>query len=81
MHCTIEGTHLGEWRGIPPTGKHAIWTATAFRRVRDGKIVQGFDSWNWLSVVEQLGGTVTIEGAAMELHSAPAQRPRLAGTE
>src|SRR5215212_8289201 len=40
MHCTIEGTHLGEWRGIAPTGKHATWTATAFRRVRDGKIVQ-----------------------------------------
>ena len=21
MHCTVDGTHLGEWRGIPPTRK------------------------------------------------------------
>jgi predicted ester cyclase len=58
MHCTIEGTHLGEWRGIPPTGKHATWTATAFRRVRDGKLVEGFATWDWLGVLEQLGATI-----------------------
>lgn len=57
MHCTIEGTHLGEWRGIPPTGKHATWTATAFRQVRDGKIVRGYATWGWLSVMQQLGVT------------------------
>jgi steroid delta-isomerase-like uncharacterized protein len=59
MHCTIEGTHLGEWRGIPATGKHATWTATAFRRVRDGKIVQGYASWDWLGMLHQIGATVT----------------------
>jgi predicted ester cyclase len=68
MHCTIEGTHLGEWRGIPPTGKHATWTATAFRRVRDGKIVQGYASWDWLSVLHQIGATVTLPPA----HAGPA---------
>jgi predicted ester cyclase len=59
MHCTIAGTHLGEWRGIPPTGKHATWTATAFRRVRDGKVIQGYATWDWLAVLQQLGATVT----------------------
>jgi predicted ester cyclase len=66
VHCTIDGTHLGEWRGIPPTGKHATWTLTMFRRVRDGKLVQGYISWDWLSVVRQIGASITLpspEGA------------------
>jgi predicted ester cyclase len=59
VHCTIDGTHLGEWRGIPPTGKHVTWKLTALRRVRDGKIVQGYAIFDWLSVVEQIGATIT----------------------
>jgi predicted ester cyclase len=64
VHCTIEGTHLGEWRGIPPTGKHATWTLTAFRRVRGGKLVQGHNSWDWLKALEQIGATVTLPSPA-----------------
>ena len=59
-HCRIGGTHLGEWRGIPPTGKHATWRATTFRRVRDGKVVQGYITMDLLSVLEQIGATVTV---------------------
>jgi len=66
MHCTIEGTHLGEWRGIPPTGKHATWRATAFRRVSDGKMVQGYATFDWLGVLEQIGATVTPPSSAPE---------------
>src|SRR3954453_6379347 len=28
LHFTLEATHLGEWRGIPPTGKRVTWNAT-----------------------------------------------------
>ena len=41
-----------------PTGKHATWTSTFFRRVRDGQVVQGYITLDWLSVLEQLGATV-----------------------
>ena len=58
MHCTVEGTHLGEWRGIPPTGKHATWQVTAFRRVHDAKVVEGHATWDWLSVMQQIGVTL-----------------------
>jgi predicted ester cyclase len=58
VHSTVEGTHLGEWRGIAPTGKHATWTATTWRRVRGGKVVQGYTNFDWLSVLEQIGATV-----------------------
>ena len=65
-HCRVEGTHLGEWRGIPPTGKHATWRATTFRRVRDGKVVQGYITMDVLSVLEQIGATVTHPPPAPE---------------
>jgi predicted ester cyclase len=58
LHCVLDGTHLGAWRGIPPTGKHTIWTCTAFRRVGDGKLVEGYATFDWPGVMQQLGVTV-----------------------
>jgi predicted ester cyclase len=52
---TWRGTHLGPWRGIAPTGKRVEWRATCFRRVVDGKVVEGWGTYDWLSVLEQLG--------------------------
>ena len=81
VHATLRGTHLGEFRGAPPTGRSATWTATAFRRVRDGQLVEGFATWDWLSALEQLGATVTLGGTAVEPRTAPVSRPRAAPTE
>ena len=57
--CTWRGTHRGAFRGIAPTGKRVEWRATAFRRVVDGKVVEGWGTYDWLGVLEQLGATVT----------------------
>ncbi len=56
---TWRGTHRGVLRGIAPTGKRVEWRATAFRRVVDGKVVEGWGTYDWLGVLEQLGATVT----------------------
>jgi steroid delta-isomerase-like uncharacterized protein len=56
---TWRGTHLGEWRGIPATGKTVEWRATCFRRVVDGVVVEGWGTYDWLGVYQQLGATVT----------------------
>ena len=81
LHAAVQGMHLGEFRGVAAAGEQATWTATGFRRVRDGKLVEGFASWDWLSALEQLGATVTVWGAVVEPRNAPAQRPRSAGAE
>jgi predicted ester cyclase len=52
-------THLGEWRGIPPTAKRVEWLATCYPRVRDSKLVEGWGTYDWLGVLEQLGAPVT----------------------
>lgn len=35
-----EGSHLGEWLGIPPSGKKLIFTGVNIDRVQDGKITE-----------------------------------------
>jgi steroid delta-isomerase-like uncharacterized protein len=58
-HSVWSGTHLGTFRGIPQTGKRVEWQATCYRRVRDGKVVEGWGTYDWLGVLEQLGASVT----------------------
>jgi hypothetical protein len=51
----------------------------AFRRVRDGKLVDGFSSWDWLGLLEQLGATLTVGADVLERRDPPPSRPRGAG--
>ena len=53
------GTQLGTFRGIPATGKRVEWQATCYRRVKDGKVVEGWGTYDWLGVLEQLGASMT----------------------
>jgi predicted ester cyclase len=48
--------------GIAPTGKRVEWHATAFRRVVDGRVVEGWGTDDWLSVLEQLGVPIPQAG-------------------
>jgi predicted ester cyclase len=37
---TLEGTHQGEFLGVPPTGKRVAFSVIDVSRFRDGKIVE-----------------------------------------
>ncbi len=37
---TAEGTHLGDWLGMAPTGKAMVFTGVNLNRVVDGRIVE-----------------------------------------
>lgn len=37
----LSGTHLGPFRGYPPSGRHATWDEVGFFTVAGGKIVAG----------------------------------------
>ena len=51
----ITGTHLGEWQGIAPTGKRFTITGMVMRRITRGRIVERWDSLDWMGVYQQLG--------------------------
>ncbi len=52
---TAEGTHLGEFQGIPPTGKHGTFTGIDIDRVVDGKVVECWTNTDDLGLMQQLG--------------------------
>ncbi len=56
------GRQIGEWMGIPPTGKTSTGSGIGFMRVSGGKVVEFSALWNDLNRVQQLGGKV-VPGA------------------
>ena len=55
LHCTVTGTHRGHALGIAPTNKAVKMTGMAMARVRDGKLAEGWNSFDFLSLYQQLG--------------------------
>jgi len=51
----ITGTHLGEWRGIPPTGKRFTISGMVMRRIAGGKILERWDNLDMLGFFQQIG--------------------------
>jgi predicted ester cyclase len=51
---TIRGTHLGEFRGIAPTGEEMdIAGMAVFRFSSEGKVVESWDSYDQLSLMRR----------------------------
>ena len=52
---TLRGTHRGEFMGIAPTGKHVTFTGIAIFRIEEGKIAEGWNNFDVLGLMQQLG--------------------------
>jgi steroid delta-isomerase-like uncharacterized protein len=48
-------THSGKGLDIPPTGKKVQTTGMLMCRIRDGQIIESWDNWDALGLMEQLG--------------------------
>jgi len=48
-------THLGNALGIPATGKTVHSRGISIARIVGGKIVEGWDNWDQLGMLEQIG--------------------------
>ncbi len=55
LRFTFHGTHQGQWRGLPPTGKPVTFTGIYIYRIPDGKVVEGWENADALGLVQQLG--------------------------
>jgi predicted ester cyclase len=59
---TFRGTHLGEYRGIAPTGRQVAYAGIAVDRIAGGKVVEGWHQADALGMLRQLGATVEAPG-------------------
>lgn len=48
-------THTGNGLGMPPSGREVRSRGITIARIRDGQIVEGWDSWDQLGMLEQIG--------------------------
>jgi steroid delta-isomerase-like uncharacterized protein len=59
---TVEGTHQGEFEGIPPTGNHVTWVGVDLFTIEGGKISEARFLSDFLGLLTQLGATVSRPG-------------------
>ncbi len=52
---TFTATHLGEFQGLPPTGKQISLSIMHIDRIEDGKIVEHWGQGDALGLMQQLG--------------------------
>jgi steroid delta-isomerase-like uncharacterized protein len=52
---TATGTHKGQLMGIAPTNKHSTVTGVNIDRYQDGKVVEGWASYDMFGMLQQLG--------------------------
>lgn len=54
VRWTARGRHTGHLLGLPPTHRETVTTGIDMLRIVDGRIVEGWISWDTLSLLEQL---------------------------
>jgi len=62
-------THRGDALGVPATGKPVLITGMTIVRIANGQIVEGWDNWDQLAMLEQIGAykrpeTITLAKSA-----------------
>ncbi len=62
LRWTATGTHTGNLRGLPPTGRAMRFTGTVIDRVVDGRIVEEWVDYDTAGVLLQLGFTLVPPG-------------------
>jgi len=55
LRWTVRGTHRGEFQGIAPTNKQVTLPIIEMFRVAGGQLVEAWDSFDRLDLMQQLG--------------------------
>ena len=64
VRLRFEGTHTGEFMGVPASGKHCSVEGTAFLRIGGGKITRLVGSLDQMGLLQQIGGLPASAQAA-----------------
>ena len=53
--CTIRATHTGEGLGVLPTDQPVAFTGLTFVKIKDGKIVEAWNEFDFMKMYSQVG--------------------------
>jgi steroid delta-isomerase-like uncharacterized protein len=73
VHWTANGTHKGQFLGMPPTNKKASVTGTSIFRLEGSKIAEEWANWNLMSMLEQLGLAMTQQSQSPQSQTPQSQ--------
>ena len=59
--CIVTGTHRGDSLGIAASNKPIQFTGIAILRVKDGKIVEGWNNFDFQGLSQQIGAAVQAD--------------------
>lgn len=54
IRVVLEATHLGKGLGVPPSRAHVKVTGIVIARVENGQIVEAWNSWDQLALLQQI---------------------------
>ena len=55
IYCTVRARHSGDSLGIKATGKPIEYTGMTMARIKNGKIVEAWNSFDFLELYKQVG--------------------------
>jgi|KBSSwiStaDraftv2_1062776.scaffolds.fasta_scaffold1785410_1 steroid delta-isomerase-like uncharacterized protein len=61
VRVVLEGTHAGDGLGTKATNRRVQVAGIVIVRIVDGRIVEGWNSWDQLGLLQQLGGLPSPE--------------------
>jgi steroid delta-isomerase-like uncharacterized protein len=56
VRWSAAGTHRGEFLGVAATGRQVRFRGMTWHRFEDGRLVEGWDSWNADGLLRELAG-------------------------
>jgi len=62
VRIVLEGTHKGSNLGVPPTGRRLRIQGMVLVRIANGQMVEGWNSWDQLGLLRQIGALPAPEG-------------------
>ena len=55
FRCTVRGRHTGKGLGIEPTGAQVTFTGMAMASIQDGRIIEAWNNFDFLTFQQQIG--------------------------
>jgi steroid delta-isomerase-like uncharacterized protein len=63
----MSGTHKGDFRGIPPTGKRFSFRGASITEIHDGKFNRHTDYYDLTSILQQIGYLPSLDSQLMKI--------------